>query len=104
MICRYFKRAKIISSRYRDQPLTPMQTAIYWVEYVARHKGAFHMHSAGQDLSFIEYHNLDIFGLMLFAVAVFAYALKLILRFICCKLCGTNHDSSQKRRNNKKNK
>lgn len=54
-----------MSERYRDQPLTPLETAIYWTEYVARHKGAPHMRSAGLDLSFFAYHSLDVFAFLL---------------------------------------
>lgn len=57
-----------ISQRYRDQPKRPLDTAIYWVEYVARHKGAYHMHNAGQDLSFMEYHHLDILAAIVLTV------------------------------------
>lgn len=51
-----------MSVRFRDQPLTPLETAIYWTEYVARHKGATHMRSPGLDLSFFAYHSLDVFA------------------------------------------
>jgi UDP-glucoronosyl and UDP-glucosyl transferase len=50
------------------------------VEYVARHKGAKHMHSAGQDLSFLEYHNLDIL-LAIIAVKLFFF---MLIKRCCC--------------------
>ncbi|KAJ6644050.1 UDP-glucosyltransferase 2, partial [Pseudolycoriella hygida] len=56
----YSKQVKLMSDRYRDQPLTPLETAIYWTEYVARHKGAPHMRSAGLDLSFFAYYSIDV--------------------------------------------
>lgn len=68
---RYAKQIKLMSDRYRDQPQTPLETAIYWTEYVARHKGASHMRSAGLDLSFFAYHSLDVFAFLL-AVLYFA--------------------------------
>lgn len=60
----FAKTAKEISARYRDQPMSPQETAIWWTEYVLRHKGAPHMRVAGQDLSFIAYHSLDVFALV----------------------------------------
>lgn len=57
-----------MSDRYRDQPLTPLETAVYWTEYVARHKGAPHMRSPGLDLSFFAYHSLDVFAALLGAL------------------------------------
>lgn len=60
----FARTAKEMSARYRDQPMTPQETAIWWTEYVLRHKGAHHMRVAGQDLSFIAYHSLDVFALV----------------------------------------
>ncbi|XP_055384246.1 UDP-glycosyltransferase UGT5-like [Condylostylus longicornis] len=64
---KYALQIKEMSRRYKDQPMLPLETAIYWVEYVARHKGADHIKSASQALSFIQYHNLDAFGIILLA-------------------------------------
>uniref|UniRef100_A0A0K8VGV4 UDP-glucuronosyltransferase 2B1 n=1 Tax=Bactrocera latifrons TaxID=174628 RepID=A0A0K8VGV4_BACLA len=55
----YTKRVADISAQYRDQPMNPLDLAVYWVEYVVRHKGARHLHCAGQDLNFIQYHSID---------------------------------------------
>lgn len=41
----YERRAQITSEIYRDRLVPPMETAIYWVEYVAATKGAPHLHS-----------------------------------------------------------
>ncbi|XP_055850895.1 UDP-glucosyltransferase 2-like [Episyrphus balteatus] len=51
--------AKQVSSCYRDQPLEPLENAIYWIEYVIRHKGAPQLRSNALDLNFIQYHSLD---------------------------------------------
>ncbi|ODM98012.1 UDP-glucuronosyltransferase 2B20 [Orchesella cincta] len=56
----YSKRAKHLSTVFRDRPLSPLQTAIYWVEYIIKHKGAEHLKSAGRDLNFAAYHSIDL--------------------------------------------
>ncbi|XP_049545914.1 UDP-glycosyltransferase UGT5-like [Anopheles darlingi] len=61
----YAKRIAVISRRLRDQPVAPMDLAKFWVEYVLRHDGATHLISSAQDLSFIEYNNLDVYGFIL---------------------------------------
>ncbi|XP_019847317.2 UDP-glycosyltransferase UGT5 [Bactrocera dorsalis] len=75
---KYAQRARELSNRYHDQPLKPLEKAIYWTEYVLRHKGAPHMRVAAQDLNFIEYHNLDaiavLFGLPLLALVFMVWA------------------------------
>lgn len=73
---RYARRAKLVSSQYRDQRMTPMETAVYWVEYIARHKGAPHMRSAGQDLSWFALYNLDIYAFVLMLVVLVLYGVK----------------------------
>lgn len=71
---RYEKQAKKVSEIYHDQPMTPMEKAVYWVEYIARHRGAPHLHSAAQDMSLITLYNIDVYALFLvtfvFVVAV----------------------------------
>lgn len=71
-----------MSDRYRDQPLTPLETAIYWTEYVARYRGAPHMRSAGLDLSFLAYHSLDVFAFLVTAI----YFLWRLVKWSFCKL------------------
>nr|CAD7426908.1 unnamed protein product [Timema monikensis] len=47
---RYAANAKKTSFQFRDRPQTALETAVYWVEYVIRHRGAPHLRSAGADL------------------------------------------------------
>lgn len=49
-----------MSKSFRDRPQTPLETAIYWVEYVIRHRGAPELRSAGADLSWYQYHLVDV--------------------------------------------
>ncbi|CAG4997159.1 unnamed protein product [Parnassius apollo] len=44
----------------RDQKETPLERAIYWTEYVIRHKGAYHLLSPAKDLNFLQYYLLDV--------------------------------------------
>lgn len=56
----YSNAAALISDRYHDQLNTPMETAIHWVEHVAKNRGSFHLQSAGVHLPFYVYYNLDV--------------------------------------------
>lgn len=60
----YARNVKLASARYKDQPMTPQETTVYWVEYIARHQGAPHIKTAARELSFIEYHMIDVFAAM----------------------------------------
>lgn len=58
----YAEQAKIISDRFRDQPLTPLETAKFWVKHVAKNKGAPHLRSVAVDLPFYKLYNLDVWA------------------------------------------
>lgn len=78
----YAKRVADMSTRYRDQPMNPLDLAVYWVEYVVRHKGAKHLHCAGQDLSFIQYHSIDTILIMSGGLAIVVLVLLLLIRVV----------------------
>jgi hypothetical protein len=63
-----------------------MDTAIYWVEYVIRHKGAPHLRVAGLDLPWYQYHLIDV---IVFIALIGSCALVIFYHFmkiICKKL------------------
>ncbi|KAH8294655.1 hypothetical protein KR018_000886, partial [Drosophila ironensis] len=67
---------KKVSAQFKDQPMDPMETAIWWTHYILRHKGAPHMRVAGRNLSFFIYNSLDV---VLFLLATFFAGLGLLL-------------------------
>lgn len=71
----YTENVQRISRLYRDRPQSPLETAIYWIEYVLRHRGARHMQSATVHLNFIQRNSIDVIAV--FAVGMYA-AWKLI--------------------------
>uniref|UniRef100_H3C1S8 UDP-glucuronosyltransferase n=1 Tax=Tetraodon nigroviridis TaxID=99883 RepID=H3C1S8_TETNG len=65
-----------LSRIHRDQPATPLDTAVYWVEFVMRHGGA-HLRPASHHLNWFQYHSMDVAGallLLLLAAAVLCRA------------------------------
>jgi glucuronosyltransferase len=57
---RYEENARRLSRIFRDRPQTAMETAIFWTEYVIRHRGAPHLRTAAADLHWAQYLLLDI--------------------------------------------
>lgn len=57
---RYMQRAKELSRIFRDEPQQPLEKAVFWVEYIMRHKGANHLKSAGLNLNRFQYHSVDV--------------------------------------------
>lgn len=57
---KYSHNAKKLSKLFRDRPMTPKETATYWVEYVIRHRGAPHIQYPGVHLNFWQSNSLDV--------------------------------------------
>ncbi|XP_063335048.1 UDP-glucuronosyltransferase 2A2-like [Pelmatolapia mariae] len=57
-----------LSAVHRDQPVTPLSTAVFWVEFVMRHGGARHLRLASYDLNWFQYHSLDTGAALLVAL------------------------------------
>lgn len=66
----YSENAKTASERFRDRPLTPKQSVVFWTEYLARHKGAPFLSGMGKRLSFIELHLLDVHIFLIFVALI----------------------------------
>lgn len=66
----YKKNAIWLSTIHHDQPTKPLDRAVFWVEFVMRHKRAKHLRSLGHNLTWHQYHFLDVIGFLLSCVAV----------------------------------
>lgn len=71
-----------LSSLYKDRPMTPQETLIYWTEYVIRHKGATHLQSETVDMPFYQYFLLDILLFLLIILLILIWISYLILKII----------------------
>lgn len=61
-LIRYAKSMQEASKRFRDKPLTALETGKFWVEYVLRNKDNIdHIKSASLQMSFIALNNLDVY-------------------------------------------
>lgn len=74
-----------MSSIFHDRPMSALETAVYWVEYVIRNKGAHHiLRSAAVDFTWYQYYLLDVIAfliiIVLFIVCIFYFITKRILR------------------------
>ncbi|XP_055920769.1 UDP-glycosyltransferase UGT5-like [Eupeodes corollae] len=96
---KYTQNVRKFSQLYRDRPMSPRQTAMFWIEYVLRHKGAYHMQSPAIHLNVFQYLSLDVIGfLLLVAFIVFkvvAVSAKFVFRKVCCR-SGVKVEKSKK--------
>ncbi|XP_062054755.1 UDP-glucuronosyltransferase 2B13-like [Lepus europaeus] len=69
----YKENAVRLSRIHHDQPMKPLDRAVFWIEYVMRHKGAKHLRVAAHDLTWYQYHSLDVIGFLLACVTITTY-------------------------------
>ncbi|XP_067636130.1 UDP-glycosyltransferase UGT5-like isoform X3 [Eurosta solidaginis] len=82
---KYTKTVRDFSRLYRDRPMTPRQTVVYWTEYVLRHNGAKHMQSPAVHMNRWQLMSLDVIGFLLAILfAVVAVFVK-ICKLLCCR-------------------
>ncbi|XP_037942189.1 UDP-glucuronosyltransferase 2C1-like [Teleopsis dalmanni] len=62
-----------------DQRTTPLETAVYWTEYVLRHKGAYHLQSPARNMSWLQYYLIDVAALYIAVLYMVIYLLKRLL-------------------------
>ncbi|XP_018325089.1 UDP-glucuronosyltransferase 1-9 isoform X2 [Agrilus planipennis] len=82
------QKAKQLSARFKDRPLPPLETAIYWVEYVARHGGAHHMRTAAVGMPLYKYLLLDVIAFLLAVITAILWITYRIVKFVGRKIIG----------------
>lgn len=81
----YRQNMQRLSRLHRDQPMAPMDQAVFWVEYVMRHKGAPHLRTEAYQMPWYSYYCLDVLLLLLTALTVLLLSTWAMFRFLCCR-------------------
>lgn len=79
---KYSDKIKYLSSIYRDRPITPLENAVFWTEYVIRHRGARHIQSNSIHLNFFQLHSLDVVGLLCI-ITLFVMIINIVIMRWC---------------------
>lgn len=61
---KYTHRAKEVSVLFKDNPIDPMEEAMYWIEYTARHRGTSVFKSNAVNLPWYVHLYLDIVAVL----------------------------------------
>lgn len=94
------------SKLYRDQPMKPLEKAIWWVEFVIRNPNATHLRSPALNMNFFVAHSLDVLVVLLIVPILFLFISCKIMRFCLCnqsKLCKIPNNYRNNAENRKKN-
>ncbi|KAJ4428440.1 hypothetical protein ANN_24477, partial [Periplaneta americana] len=81
----YRENVKKLSAVFRDQADSALERAVFWTEYVIKHKGAQHLRPASVDLHWYQYLLLDVMLVLLIVVVllilILYYALSTLYTF-----------------------
>nr|UEN71108.1 UDP-glucosyltransferase 332G1 [Meteorus pulchricornis] len=70
----YSRNIKTLAKVFNDRPMSALDTAIYWVEYAARHGNI--LKSPATRLTWWQYNLLDVYGFVAFVVLLAFYIIK----------------------------
>uniref|UniRef100_A0A3Q3WU02 UDP-glucuronosyltransferase n=1 Tax=Mola mola TaxID=94237 RepID=A0A3Q3WU02_MOLML len=79
----YTTNMQILSQLHRDQPMKPLDTALFWIEFVMRHKGAAHLRTESYKLPWYSYHSVDVILFLVGVVLIILGTLATLIRCLC---------------------
>ncbi|KAF7998051.1 hypothetical protein HCN44_009449 [Aphidius gifuensis] len=75
----YQKSMREVSSLFMDRPMSAEDTAVYWVEYVARHGNR--LRSPATKLSWWQYYLIDVYGFIIAFILILLWTIKKFIHF-----------------------
>ncbi|XP_073687549.1 UDP glucuronosyltransferase 5 family, polypeptide A1 isoform X1 [Garra rufa] len=78
----YKENMQRLSKLHHDQPIKPLDHAIFWIEYVMKNRGAPHLRTESYRMSWIEYHSIDVILTLIATVFIFAFLFVYAIRYL----------------------
>uniref|UniRef100_A0A1Y1NF76 UDP-glucuronosyltransferase n=1 Tax=Photinus pyralis TaxID=7054 RepID=A0A1Y1NF76_PHOPY len=94
---RYRNNALQRSKILRDEPIPPLDKAVFWVEYVIRHNGAPHLRTAALNLHWYQYLLLDVALFVIVVTLSIVFMFKKLINVLCRK----SRSSKETKKNSK---
>ncbi|XP_066567100.1 UDP-glucuronosyltransferase 2A1-like isoform X3 [Amia ocellicauda] len=92
----YKENVMRLSRIHHDQPMSPLDRAVFWIEFVMRHKGAKHLRVQAHNLTWYQYHSLDVIAVLLACVAAVTFIFIKMCSFCFRKCCKRSKTKSKK--------
>ncbi|KAL1273733.1 hypothetical protein QQF64_026547 [Cirrhinus molitorella] len=82
----YKENAMRLSRTHHDRPIKPLDESVFWIEFVMRNKGAKHLRVKAHNLTWYQYHCLDVFAFLITILTVVLYIFFKMCKFfiMCC--------------------
>ncbi|CAG5925432.1 unnamed protein product [Menidia menidia] len=71
----YKENTMRLSRIHHDRPMNPRDEAVFWIEFTMRNKGAKHLRVQAHQLTWYEYHSLDVLAFLLSIVLLVIFIL-----------------------------
>ncbi|XP_050523192.1 UDP-glycosyltransferase UGT5-like isoform X4 [Daktulosphaira vitifoliae] len=71
----YKNKANKLSEIFRDRPMSPLESAVYWTEYVIKHKGAPHLRTAAVGMPWFQYYLIDVFLVIIIIIVTLCFVI-----------------------------
>ncbi|KAG5276727.1 hypothetical protein AALO_G00109050 [Alosa alosa] len=78
----YKENMQRLSRIHHDQPMKPLDRAVFWIEFVMRNGGAPHLRTQSFRMSWIAYYSIDVILTLLMALLLI-----LLIMFLAIKKC-----------------
>uniref|UniRef100_A0A3B1K4X8 UDP-glucuronosyltransferase n=1 Tax=Astyanax mexicanus TaxID=7994 RepID=A0A3B1K4X8_ASTMX len=91
----YKEKMMKLSAIHKDRPVEPLDLAVFWTEFVMRHKGAQHLRPAAHDLNWVQYHSLDVIGFLFLVLVTFICVMLKTCQF-CFRRCCRSSNKKKK--------
>ncbi|KAG5896754.1 hypothetical protein JTB14_031734 [Gonioctena quinquepunctata] len=77
---KYRQNMENLRDLWSDHPMPPLERAMWWIEYVIRHKGTKHLRSPTVDVSWVQYLLIDVISVISVGLATLAFLLYVIVK------------------------
>ncbi|XP_072931510.1 UDP-glucosyltransferase 2-like [Epargyreus clarus] len=77
-------RVKLLSKAWRDRPVSPMDSAIFWTEFAARHNFTYKSRSA--EVPLYQYLCLDAYAVLLLILMISVFSIKCLVSLVLNRL------------------
>lgn len=84
----YRDNMRRLSALHRDKPAHPLDSAVFWTEFVMRHRGAAHLRTESFRMSWYAYYSADVVFLLLTVLLVLTAVLVGSIRLLCLQMFG----------------
>nr|XP_018905658.1 PREDICTED: UDP-glucuronosyltransferase 2B31-like [Bemisia tabaci]XP_018905659.1 PREDICTED: UDP-glucuronosyltransferase 2B31-like [Bemisia tabaci]XP_018905660.1 PREDICTED: UDP-glucuronosyltransferase 2B31-like [Bemisia tabaci] len=95
----FMDNAKQIAKLYHDEPQSRLANAVFWVEYVIRHKGAHHLKPESVRMPYYQYLLLDVIAFLVAVLFLATYIAYYLAQKFLRSFLSTNNALNVKKRN-----